>query len=1380
MCKPIKKQIKITVVTLVITGTLALLLFPSSSWGGCDYDKEDLSMLYTGVNAPPNIMWFIDSSGSMRGLPCEGNCKLETECGVNGNLTPTIFTDLGYDPNTLYPVFYPQCDDYANSTSSPCFDPCHVYLRSSSTLGNDACSSYIRWSDVGTIDTFCTDGSTASCQPVSGWICDLNNQAYPTETTCVANCSGWVCDLPDVTDLFPTQTDCQNACVVQGTCTRRWGLWWCSLDGSAYWTETECLASCQTSGTCTQATGTCTYSSQSFSYSGQCATTLFQQGYMYCDTTAQTISNCTSGLYYFVGNLLNYYPPKFIVARKVFRDLIARTRKIRMGLMTFDLTYYNSGGYVQSDINPTCDLLDDVSAYDATRQALFDLLDNLDVTQFWTNTPIGEALMNIGQYFACDDVYSSYYGYNIKTVNLGNSNVCDTTTVTRAICAKCQKNFTVLVTDGLPTADCDEFSSWGDRDGDLNPEDVYRGDDCLDDVSFLEHQQIDLKPDDYNLAYSAYDGAQNMVVYTVSFGLGQNIPQVLLDAASNGGGLFYSADTYQELVNALEQVLIDILKRTMSFTRATVETTQTSESNIGIVARFKPSDRPIWYGYVYQFQTFSEILNKVDKNGDGDTDDILLIDADGDIVEVNLDGDLVKAGTNTPANYFWEAGEQLLALGPANRNLYTVVDSNGDGVIDGNDGLIAFDATNASQLVNYLQVATGTFEGESSFCAWLSKKLGLTLTNLQCAEYLINFVRGVDVLDWDADGDRTDTRPWLLGDIFHTSPQRVTNTHYVFYRTVDPDGNLLQPGATPVSPLCNPFFESRCFGALWSYDGGGNPQDALNAFFQYVVNNNDQTPIVLTASNDGILHAFNYTSGVEEWGFIPPDLLPRLKNLMSYHCYMLDGTLWVREIWVDQDGDKSKDPTEFKLIVTMGERRGGKHWFALDITDHLNPKFLWIFPRSIAELEGSVINTTLEDQSDLEKMGETWNETDPALPQIGPIAVQNPASQQPYDYYIIGINGGLYPDEDTSTADVGRRVYFLDAYTGKKMWEFAYDTAGVNQYLTNSVPGSVALLDTWDENYAQTSSLFCEPGDCLFDHAFFGDTSGSLWMIAMTTPAVLDTTGRITNTDWTVVRFFKSDTGEPFYYLPQIGVTRDITGKTTHWLIAGTGDRMEVSNCDSPPAGTYNRLYVLQLPEQLLNAQIDPLALSATPYSDSSYFGYPLGTTVTGPGQTGFYYELGASAKVVYPAQLLAVENENGEPALLVLFSSFYPDCATGTTAAASASVEALNAEYCEGGAKSGVSYLHAFDLLTAEPGFAGGAYQQEIGVGLPTPPNFIRIIGESSFSIQLLSAGSSGDITTFTVTESNQLYNMIYVIDLDFPWLHRLRHENFKIPSIP
>lgn len=93
------------------------------------------------------------------------------------------------------------------------------------------------------------------------------------------------------------------------------------------------------------------------------------------------------------------------------------------------------------------------------------------------------------------------------------------------------------------------------------------------------------------------------------------------------------------------------------------------------------------------------------------------------------------------------------------------------------------------------------------------------------------------------------------------------------------------------------------------------------------------------ASNDGMLHAFDGTTGRERWAFIPPQVLPKLYRLAdvnyeSRHRFYLDGPMTINDAKIGGNWATI-------LIAAMG--KGGRGYYALDVTNPSAPRVLWDF-----------------------------------------------------------------------------------------------------------------------------------------------------------------------------------------------------------------------------------------------------------------------------------------------------------------------------------------------------------------------------------------------------------------------------------------------------
>ena len=187
-------------------------------------------------------------------------------------------------------------------------------------------------------------------------------------------------------------------------------------------------------------------------------------------------------------------------------------------------------------------------------------------------------------------------------------------------------------------------------------------------------------------------------------------------------------------------------------------------------------------------------------------------------------------------------------------------------------------------------------------------------------------------------------------------------------------------------------------------------------------------------------------TGQEVWAFIPPDLVPKLQRyaLSANHSILLDGSPWVRDIWKDGSGsssaDRQKQSDEFHTVAIVGEREGGRSYTAIDVTDtSSNPKYLWTWPPPGSNYAMAA--------------GESWNDTTPNPPPIGPVVMDNvlgpinvnakfgtttTVTGRGEERWVVAIAGGYDPNLIR-----GRAVYILDAWTGDVLYKFSrYDHAG--------------------------------------------------------------------------------------------------------------------------------------------------------------------------------------------------------------------------------------------------------------------------------------------------------------------------------------------------
>ena len=268
---------------------------------------------------------------------------------------------------------------------------------------------------------------------------------------------------------------------------------------------------------------------------------------------------------------------------------------------------------------------------------------------------------------------------------------------------------------------------------------------------------------------------------------------------------------------------------------------------------------------------------------------------EGKLMKYELDE--ITGGIKTEV---WEAGKKLENKSPDNRNIWTI----GYGLTS-TDGTP--DSYNNFTTANVDYLYKPMFEGTKQTSA--------------DAETFISFIRGYD--KYDTDKNNATTTRYKLADIFHSeitivSPpniaaneilEEISNTEAAYRKANGYEG-----------------FKSK------SLSGGktvGNRKE-----------------IVLVGSNAGMLHAFDTTDGEELWAFIPPNMIPQLKDMRSDVANTsnsisgVDGSPVVKAIYYDHDDDGTK---EWRTIAIVGMGPGGSGYFALDITNTEKPSHLFTF-----------------------------------------------------------------------------------------------------------------------------------------------------------------------------------------------------------------------------------------------------------------------------------------------------------------------------------------------------------------------------------------------------------------------------------------------------
>ena len=368
----------------------------------------------------------------------------------------------------------------------------------------------------------------------------------------------------------------------------------------------------------------------------------------------------------------------------------------------------------------------------------------------------------------------------------------------------------------------------------------------------------------------------------------------------------------------------------------------------------------------------------------------------GKLTKYSLDSD-----TGAVGSVVWEAGAQLNLKDADSRRIWTVAYDAGVP-----DGLNNFTPSNVAGLKTLLYEGASPIPPDSK------------------AAQLIGFIRGTDSYDEDIDLQVGDQREWKLGDIYHSEMAIVG-----------------PPAAINTKQAGNPKSEEY-------YKKANNYQEFFEA-------NVSRPTVVYVGANDGMLHAFRDDTGEELWGFVPPNILPALRQMTTsvpnttIPIYGVDGSPAVRDIYFDHGRGG-----HWRTILITGLGRDGYGYFALDITNPLNPKFLFALSNDpvnrVVRHWGPTGNLTennygsIPSEFEYSKLGQAWST--PTI-NLVPLATTSPK-------WLAIIGGGFNGSE---SQEYGSAAYLIELATAGRR-RSRLDLPDTKGGFINSVPAQFTAV----------------------------------------------------------------------------------------------------------------------------------------------------------------------------------------------------------------------------------------------------------------------------------------------------------------------------------
>jgi len=394
----------------------------------------------------------------------------------------------------------------------------------------------------------------------------------------------------------------------------------------------------------------------------------------------------------------------------------------------------------------------------------------------------------------------------------------------------------------------------------------------------------------------------------------------------------------------------------------------------------------------------------------------------------------------------------------------------------------------------------------------------------------------------------------------------------------------------------------------------GDPMHSQPVQVKYTDNSGDRRNVMYVMTNQGFLHAFDATQptlpngnsagGEEIFAFMPQELLKNIplhyaRTDSTNHIYGLDGSL-VR--WHDDENMDGIVNGSDTVTLVFGMRRGGTHYYAMDVTDPEAPRLLW-------RLDGGV--------GELAQMGETWSR---------PSVISVIDDGEPVE--VLAFGGGYEAaklDGTTeNTTSKGNGIFLVD-HSGEVLWKVdGSNTSGMDY----AIPSDLATADT--------------DNDGSVDRIYVGDLGGQVWRIDLNDIDSSSSTRLLAELD---------DVGHTtFFYPPSVALNSSVNGDFLSVSI-GSGNRTNPLR-----HRTNDRIFMIRdkfvkdrLPDNFTAFGVSDLYDATENDINSTVVSEALAAKSGLSTKQGWYIDLGVSEKslsqvVTYDGKILATTFDAGDP----------------------------------------------------------------------------------------------------------------------------------------
>ena len=655
----------------------------------------------------------------------------------------------------------------------------------------------------------------------------------------------------------------------------------------------------------------------------------------------------------------------------------------------------------------------------------------------------------------------------------------------------CQNNFAVVMTDGLPSVDRNNISSYlQDYDSDCDgvspacantttgapsttPHFDMKGNsssyiylpnnqspsDYFDDVAQALYE-IDLRPDinDFN----GDPVKNNIITYTIAFADQDALSnQLIADTGTQGGGEAISAADGQDLIKKFTEVTNKILATTSSAAAVTFNTNSLGSDTAVYQSLFSTSR---WSG---EINAFPIIINTSDPLLNGSVDFSCIPDAVPNCWSASTHID--NLAYNSTTNLFVD-NRQIITLRKAVNtapNPDVVTDYKGIAFTTPVD----FTAPTSNEITTAMinDLCAGPDAPLVSSVACTSATTSAKDDSQEFIDRMVDYIRGDRTFEDISTTPVFRTRQTVLGDIINGAPVFIGPPDFGWNTAEDP---------------------SNKFGVTG------------NRYSDFKTLRANRTKALYSSANDGMLHAFRTETvgsairelaGDELFAYMPSFLFSSnaaegyhyLANPNYVHKYYLDLTPTFTDVFTKGKDASQPDFTSLTAdwrTVLLGGSRGGinKGIFALDVTD----------PALITESNAANMVLWEFTENDDVDLGYTYSQPT--------IALTNAVDSDGLNRWAAIFGNGYQNDSSAVTGGTSCTaqlfIVFLDGGLDGT-WTLGTDPDTADYMKIDTQVGTTAAGDC---NGLSTPALADLDGDRILDRVYAGDVQGNMWVFDLT------------------------------------------------------------------------------------------------------------------------------------------------------------------------------------------------------------------------------------------------------------------------------------------